>query len=160
MVAEAVLLKGDSVTCREHWSSKSAMGIILIPLFLAMLLGFSCPGIGLGVRAVLRAQGRLTATLALLAASVGLGLCAVVLPFAVMTGSRVSAWGFIFIVMACVAGILGAAGAFGNARFRATGRPVDGLLGAASFLAAGRFPVMWFWLAPRLEVWFRVGWIY
>lgn len=136
------------------------MGIILIPLFLAMLPGFAYPGIRLGVRAVLRAQGRLTATGVLLAASAGLGLCAVVLPFAVMTGSRVSAWGFIFIVMACVAGILGAAGSFGSARFRDTGRPIAGLLGAASFLAAASFPVMWFWLAPRLETWFRVGWTY
>ena len=134
--------------------------MILVPLFLAMLLGFSCPGIRLGIRAVLQAQGRLAATLVLLATSAGLGLCAVVLPFAVMTGSRVSPWGFVFIVMACVAGMLGAAGAYGNARFRATGRPVDGLLGAASLLAAGSFPVMWFWLAPRLEVWFRVGWTY
>jgi hypothetical protein len=82
------------------------------------------------------------------------------LPFAVMTGRRVSAWGFMVVAMACVAGILGAAGAYGNARFRAGGRPVDGLFGAASFLAAGSFPVMWFWLAPRLEVWFRVGWVY
>jgi hypothetical protein len=136
------------------------MGMILILLFLAMLLGFSYPGIALGVRAVLKARGRLTATLVLLAASAGLGLCAVVLPFAVMTGRRVSAWGFVFIVMVCVAGILGAAGAYGNGRFRATGRPVDGLLGAASLLAAGSFPVMWFWLAPRLEVWFRVEWTY
>jgi hypothetical protein len=136
------------------------MGIILIPLFLAMLAGFSCSGIQLGVRAVLRAQGRLTATLVLLAASAGLGLCAVVLPFALMTGSRVSAWGFIIVAMACVAGILGAAGSYGNARFREAGRPIDGLLGAASFLGAGSFPVMWFVLAPRLETWFRVGWTY
>ncbi len=136
------------------------MGIILIPLFLAMLLGFSCRGILLGMRAVLQAQGRLTATLVLLAATVCLGLCAVVLPFALVAGGRVSAWGFIFIVMACVAGILGMAGSYGNARFRATGRPVAGLLGAASFLGAGSFPVMWFWLAPRLETWFRVGWTY
>lgn len=136
------------------------MGIILIPLFLAMLLGFSCPGIGLGMRAVLRAQGRLSATLVLLAASAGLGLCAVVLPFAVMTGRRVSAWGFVFVALACVAGVLGAAGIYGNARFRATGRPAEGLLGAASLLGAGSFPVMWFWLAPRLEAWFRVGWTY
>jgi hypothetical protein len=136
------------------------MGMILILLFLAMLLGFSCPGIALGVRAVLQAQGRLTATGVLLAASAGLGLCAVVLPFAVMTGRRVPAWEFIFIVLVCVAGTLGAAGAYGNARFRAAGRPVDGLLGAACFLAAASLPVFWFWLAPRLEVWFRVGWIY
>jgi hypothetical protein len=139
---------------------ESAMGMILILLFLAMLLGFSCSGIALGVRAVLRAQGRLTATLLLLAAGAGLGLCAVVLPFAAMTGRRVSAWGFIFAMMVCVAGVLGTAGAYGGARFRATGWPVDGLLGAASLLAAGSFPVMWFWLAPRLEVWFRVGWTY
>ena len=136
------------------------MGIMLIPLFLAMLLGFSYPGIRLGVRAVVQAQGRLTATLVLLAASAGLGLCAVALPFAVVAGGRVAAWGFIFVVAACVAGLLGAAGTYGNARFRATGRPVAGLLGAASFLAAGSFPVMWFWLAPRLEVWFGVGWTY
>jgi hypothetical protein len=84
----------------------------------------------------------------------------VALPFAAMTGRRVSAWGFIFIVVVCVAGILGAAGKYGKTRFRATGRPVDGLLGAASLLAAGSFPVMWFWLAPRLEVWFRVEWTY
>lgn len=134
--------------------------MILIPLFLAMPLGFSYSGIALGIRAVLQARGRLTATLVLLAASAGLGLCTVALPFAAMTGRRVSAWGFIVIVAVCVAGILGAAGAYGNARFRAAGRPVDGLLGAASLLAAGSFPVMWFWLAPRLEVWFRVGWTY
>jgi len=139
---------------------ESAMGMILILLFLAMLLGFSCPGIALGVRAVRQARGRLTATLVLLAASAGLGLCAVVLPFAAMTGRRVSAWEFIVIVVVCVAGMLGTAGAYGNARFRATGRPVAGLLGAASLLAAASFPVMWFWLAPRLEVWFGVGWTY
>lgn len=136
------------------------MGIILIPLFLAMLLGFSWAGIGLGTRAVARAQGRLTASVVLLVASAGLGQCAVVLPFAVMTGSRVSAWGFIVTVMACVAGLLGTAGSYFRTRFYHTGRPVDGLLGASSFLAAASFPVTWFWLAPRLEVWFRVGWIY
>lgn len=153
-------MKGDSVTCRDRGSSKSAMGMILILLFLAILLGFSCVGIGLGSRAVSRAQGRLTASVVLLVASAGLGLCAVALPFAVMTGSRVSAWGFIFAVMACVAGLLGAAGAYFKMRFDDTGRPVDGLLGAASFLAAASFPVTWFWLVPRLEVWFRVGWTY
>lgn len=136
------------------------MGIILIPLFLAMLLGFSYAGIGLGSRAVSRARGRPTAFVVLLAASAALGLGAVVLPFAVMAASRVSAWGFVFAATACVAGLLGAAGSYFKTRFRDAGRPVDGLLGAASFLAAGGFPVLWFWLAPRLEVWFQVGWTY
>ena len=136
------------------------MGIILIAVFLAMLLGFSCLGIPLGVRAVCRAQGRTTAVLVLSAASAGLGVLAVFLPFALVMSSRVSAWGFVLVVTACVGAIAGLAGAVLGQRFRESGRPADGLFGAAFFLSAAAFPVNWFWLAPGLEAWFRVGWTY
>jgi hypothetical protein len=136
------------------------MGLILLLVFLAMLLGFSCLGIPLGVRAVCRAQGRTAAALVLAVASVGLGALAVVLPFALVMSSRVSAWGFVLVVTVCVGGIAGLAGFVLRRRFRETGRPAGGLSGAAFFLAAAAFPVNWFWLAPRLEAWFRVGWIY
>ena len=136
------------------------MGIILIAVFLAMLLGFSCLGIPLGVRAVCRARGRTTAVLVLSAASAGLGVLAVLLPFALVMSSRVSAWGFVLVVTACVGAIAGLAGAVLGQRFRESGRPADGLFGAAFFLSAAAFPVNWFWLAPRLEAWFRVGWTY
>jgi hypothetical protein len=136
------------------------MGMILLAVFLAMLLGFSYPGVRLGIRAVSRARGRSTATLILCAAGAGLGMVAVVLPFALVASSKVSAWGFVLLVAVCVGGVASLAGSVLKQRFHETGRPIHGLFGAAFFLAAAAFPVNWFWLGPRLEAWFRVGWTY
>jgi hypothetical protein len=136
------------------------MGLILLPVFLAMLLGFFYQGIKLGIPAVMRARGRSTAALLLAVASAGLGLVGVIVPFALVASSRVSAWGFVFMAAACVAGVAAFAGAYLKRRFRATGKPIDGLFGAAVFLAAAAFPVSWFWLAQRLEAWFQVDWSY
>ena len=136
------------------------MGIILIPMFVAMLLGFTYQGIKLGSQSILRARGRTTATLLLLAASAGLGLLSVVVPFALVSSSRVSAGQFVVVVTACVAGVAGLAGGHLKHRFRTTDKPVAGLYGAACFLAAGVFPIAWFALGKRLEGWFQVSWIY
>jgi hypothetical protein len=136
------------------------MGIILIPMFLAMVLGFSYPGIRLGGQAVVRAGGRVTAGLLLVGASAGLSLVSVALPLALVVPRRVSAGGFVMIAAWCVAGIAGVAGIHLKNRFRVTGRPVAGLLGAACFLAAAGFPLVWFWLGERLAKWFQISWIY
>jgi hypothetical protein len=136
------------------------MGIILIPMFLVMLLGFSYLGIKSGAQAVLRAQGRLTATLILTAMSTALGAAAIVLPFMVVASTRVSAGGFIVFVIFGVAGVAGLAGAYFKEQFRKTDKPVHGLSAAAFFLAAASFPVTWLWLAERMEAWFMVGWDY
>ena len=136
------------------------MGIILIPMFLVMLLGFSYLGIKSGAQAILRAQGRLTATLILIAMSTALIAAAIVLPFTVVASTRVSAGGFIFFVILGVAGVAGLAGAFFKEQFRKTEKPVHGLSAAAFFLAAASFPVTWLWLAERMKGWFMVGWDY
>jgi hypothetical protein len=136
------------------------MGIILIPMFIAMVLGFSYPGIRLGRQAIVRARGRVTATAVLAAASAGLSLVSVVLPFALAATRQVSAGGFVLIAACCVAGVAGTVGSHFTRRFRATGRPVAGLVGAASFLGAAGFPLVWFWLGARLAIWFEICWIY
>jgi hypothetical protein len=136
------------------------MGIFLLPVLLAMLPGFGYAGIGLGVRAVLRARGRLTAALMLIIASAVLSLAAIVLPFALAASRHVYAGGFALAAALGVAGIAAAAGLHLKQRFRVTDKPVAGLFGAACFLAAAGFPVAWFGLAGRLAGWFRVGWIH
>lgn len=136
------------------------MGIILLSVFLAMLLGFLYPGIELGRSAVSRSRGRSTAAFVLLTASGGLGLLAVVLPFALVASSRVSAWGFVFGTAVGVGSVAALSGSCLKQRFRKTGKPVDGLCGAAFFFAAAAFPLNWFWLAHRLERWFHVNWSY
>ena len=136
------------------------MGIILIPMFLVMLLSFSYLGIKSGAQAVLLAQGRLTATLILTAMSIALSAAAIVLPFLFVAATRVSAGGFIVLVIFGVAGVAGLAGAYLKEKFRETDKPVHGLSAAAFFLAAASFPVTWLWLAERMKAWFMVGWDY
>jgi hypothetical protein len=136
------------------------MGIILIPIFLVMLFGFSYLGIKSGVQAVLRAQGRLTATLVLIAMSTALMAAAIILPFTVVASARVSASGFIFFVILGVAGVAGLAGAYFKEQFRKTDKPVHGLSATAFFFAAASFPVTWLWLADRMKALFMVSWDY
>lgn len=136
------------------------MGILLIPMFLVMLLGFSYLGIKSGAQAVFLAQGRLTATLILTAMSTALSAAAIVLPFMVVASTRVSAGGFIVFVIFRVAGVAGLAGAYFKEQFRKTDKPVQGLAAAAFFFAAASFPVTWLWLAERMAAWFMVGWDY
>jgi hypothetical protein len=136
------------------------MGIVLLPVFLVMLLGFSYQGIRTGARAILRSQRRPAAVLVLIAMSIGLAAAEIVLPFALVASSRVSAGGFAVVVVSCVGGLAGWAGTCFGEQYRKTARPIHGLSSAAFFLAAGSFPIMWFWLAERMSTSFHVGWIY
>ena len=136
------------------------MGIILAPIFLAMLLVFSYLGIRSGAHAILRAQGRLTATLILMAMSTVLIAAAIVVPFTVAASTRVSAGGFIVFVIFAVAGVAGLAGVYFKEQYRKTDKPVHGLFAAAFFLAAASFPVTWLCFAERMQAWFMVGWVY
>ncbi|MEW6372857.1 MAG: hypothetical protein AB1584_18150 [Pseudomonadota bacterium] len=136
------------------------MGIILVPMFLVMLLVFSYLGIKTGTQAVLRAQGRLTATLILMAMSTALIAAAIVLPFTVVASTRVPAGGFILLATFGVAGVAGVAGTSFKEQYRKTGKPIHGLFAAAIFLAAASFPVTWLCLAERMQAWFMVGWSY
>ena len=121
---------------------------------------FSYLGIKSGAHAILRAQGRLTATLILTAMSTVLIAAAIVLPYTVVASTRVSAGGFIIFVILAVAGPGGLAGTYFKEQYRKTDRPVHGLFAAAFFLAAACFPVTWLCLAERMQAWFMVGRVY
>jgi hypothetical protein len=136
------------------------LGLILLPLYLAMLLGFASGGARLGWRAVVRARGRLTAACVLAAAAMGLAALAIALPFAFVAGHRVSAGGFAVMAALGVGAVAMLAGLSLNERFVRAGRPVDGLLASAFFLAGASFPLSWFWLGERMEALFQVMWVY
>ena len=136
------------------------MGILVLPIFLLMLLGFSYQGLTLGVDAILRSQGRPTAVLTVVAMSMGLALAAIVLPFLVVASKQVSQGGFVAVAVCSVGGIAWLSGTRFRELYAITDRPIHGLSGAAFFLAAASFPIMWFWLAEKIGVWFQVGWVY
>jgi len=136
------------------------LGLILLPLYLAMLLGFTFGGVKVGWRAIARARGRLTATTLLIVTSAGLAALAIVLPFAYAAAQRVSAGGFALVTVFCVSAVTMSVGLVLNERFAKEGRPVDGLFASAFFLAGASFPISWFWLGERMETLFQVAWIY
>lgn len=136
------------------------MGIVLLPVYLIMLFGFSYQGVRAGAHAVLASRGRPTAFAVLMTMSVVLAAVEIVLPFAVVASRDVSAGGFAVVVAAGVAIVAGLAGTWFRERYLRSARPIDGLSGAACFLAAAAFPVMWFTLAETLRAWFEVHWMY
>lgn len=136
------------------------MGILLLPIFLAMLLGFSYHGIKTGVIVIFASKKRLNAVFGLTAMSVGLATAEIVLPFAFVASSEVSAGGFPIVVVFVVGSVAGLVGIYFRDLYRRTAQPVHGLFSTALFLAGGGFPILWFWLAERMQIWFKVKWIY
>jgi hypothetical protein len=112
-------------------------------MFLAMFVGFSYLGIESGASAILRAQGRLTAILLLVAMSTVLIAAEIVLSFALVASTRVSAGGFIFFAILGIGGIAGLAGMCFKGQYRKTDKPIYGLFAAAFFVAAASFPLTW-----------------
>lgn len=135
------------------------MGIILVPLFLAMLVGFSYLGIRSSLQAVLAARGRLTAVVFLATTTAVFAIVGIVLPFAVLASRRVPTGSVVMYAFA-IGGVATLAGTFLMQRYRATGKPVAGLCAAAIFFAAALFPINWFWWADRARAWFHVTWSY
>lgn len=136
------------------------MGIVLLPLLLIMLLGFFYVGARSGVHVVLKSQRRLTAISVLTAMSVALATADITLPFAIVASDSVSAGGFAIVVTLSVAVTAGFAGTFFRERYRSMARPIYGLCSAAFFLSGSVFPIMWFSLAERMSILFKVNWIY
>lgn len=136
------------------------MGIVLLLVFLGMLVGFSYLGLRSGVPAIQASRSRLGAALALSVMAVVLAVIEVVLPFAIVSSTRISAGGFIVIITLSVLIIASLAGTFFAVKFRTTEHTIYGLCSAAFSFAAAVFPIIWFLLADRVSVYFAVGWIY
>lgn len=136
------------------------MGIALLLVFLGMLVGFSYLGLRSGVPAIQASRSRLGAALALSVMAVVLAVIEVVLPFAIVSSTRVSAGGFTVIITLSVVIIASLAGTFFAVKFRRTEFTIYGLCSAAFSFAAGLFPIIWFLLADRVSACFEVGWIY
>lgn len=136
------------------------MGILVVPMFLVMILGFSYQGLTLGVDVILRSQRRPIAVLTVVAMSLGLAMAGIVLPFFVVASRQVSHGGFVAVAVFSVGGTAWVAGTLFQAMYRKTNKSIHGISGASFFLAAGSFPVMWFWLAEKISIWLKVEWIY
>ncbi len=136
------------------------MGLILLPLLLAMLCGFGWLAIATGIRAVCRAPARLVALASLVGTAGALNAAVMLVAFGVIAHRAVPAGAFALVLALAAGGGTGLAGMLLRQRFDKPGKPVDGVRAAACFLAGASFPITWFGCAERLAGWSDVTWIY
>lgn len=136
------------------------MGIVIVPILLAMLLVFSYHGIRVAVGTISKAPSRLDAIVALVVITGLLCVAVIVSPFVFASNSEVSSGEFMFRLIFAVSSIAGLAGKYFSGQYVLTERPIYGLCASAFYLCAGSFPFTWFWLAGSLSAQFGIRWTY